>query len=859
MRAISIIFALLAASIASADGPVAPNTRFATNAPSTTNNDDSCDVATLPAATLLLPYFEVDLASPTGETTIFAITNVTQSPQIARVTLWTDWSYPVFSFDIFLTGYDVQSISLFDVLSRGHVAPPFGTSSERFVGDRSLKNDRNLLLDISKCDGIPIVIPPAVFADMQSALTTGLTSKCGTARVGGTHAGTAIGYATIDLVRACDAVMPTDPGYFTSQILFDNVLVGDYQQIDVSNNFAQGGTLVHIRAIPEGGTANPSTPTFDRTFYSRFQNGGTTDRRQPLPSTFVARWISGGVGAMNASFKIWREGSTGASADCAVAANARNEIVEIVRFDEEENPTTGGSCCIDPEPPLSIPSASRIAAGDTLIFPPNPDDVAGWMYMNLDDGDEDSPVKQSWAIISMAAEGRFSVDLDAASLGNGCSPAVPPTDEAGDEPAIGPAPNDNGAKASALVATTDNDDSCDIIVAPAATLLLPHFEVGLALREEDTLFTITNVSRQPQIAYVTLWTDYAYPVIGFNVFLTGYDTHSISLFDVLSLGIIGPSGGPSVENDPGIRSVENGGNALLDITNCDDVPAIIPAVVLTNVQRALTLGTISACGPSPIGGKHERATGYVTVDLVASCDNAIATESRYFTEELLYDNVLIGDYQHVDRAGNFAQSGTMVHIRAIPEGGADRATPTNFARTFYGRFQNGGASDRRQPLPSTFASRWISGGPGAFNTAFTMWREALTGSDTCFLTHVNRDMAATEIVRFDEEENPVSFVCSIGICAGPRLKVPPTIRASAADFVFFPPNAGGDIAGWMYFNLDNESEGASSNWVTATMVAEGRYSTEVDASALGNGCSPPSPFTAEDGGPPILGPPPNGD
>src|SRR5438309_2318098 len=74
--------------------------------PATTNNDDSCDIALQPAATLLLPYFEVDVSSPRSSAvqTIFAIQNVSAYPQIANVTLWTDWGFPAISFSIFLTG-----------------------------------------------------------------------------------------------------------------------------------------------------------------------------------------------------------------------------------------------------------------------------------------------------------------------------------------------------------------------------------------------------------------------------------------------------------------------------------------------------------------------------------------------------------------------------------------------------------------------------------------------------------------------------------------------------------------------------------------------------------------------------------
>ena len=70
-----------------------PNATFAFGAagvasgPTTTNNDDSCDIGVAPAATLLLPYFEVDFGSPqtTARQTLFTITNVSAFPQIAHV------------------------------------------------------------------------------------------------------------------------------------------------------------------------------------------------------------------------------------------------------------------------------------------------------------------------------------------------------------------------------------------------------------------------------------------------------------------------------------------------------------------------------------------------------------------------------------------------------------------------------------------------------------------------------------------------------------------------------------------------------------------------------------------------------
>jgi len=109
---------------------------------------------------------------------------------------------------------------------------------------------------------------------------------------------TAIGYATIDVAATCSVALPIDPGYFSAEILFDNVLIGDYQDVNQSTtagNYAGGNPLVHIRAIPEGGPAGSLVATnLPFTFYDRYQGGAltstarTVDRRQPLPSAFAA-------------------------------------------------------------------------------------------------------------------------------------------------------------------------------------------------------------------------------------------------------------------------------------------------------------------------------------------------------------------------------------------------------------------------------------------------------------------------------------------------------------------------------------------------------------------------------------------
>ena len=447
---------LVAGSAFAGPGGVTANATFATGAPTTTNNDDSCDIGTAPAATLLLPYFEVDVNAPitTAQTTLFTVTNTSRLPQIAHVTLWTDWSFPVLDFNIFLTGYDVQAINLYDIIVRGVIAPTTGTSNRTTPGTRSALNtaNPNFLTGTGgaadTCSRIATNIPEGLLQDVRRSLTQGLNSLCGNTRIGGTHAN-AIGYATIDVAATCSFRLPTEPEYFATEILFDNVLIGDYQQVapnPTTGNYAQGNPLVHIRAIPEGGPAGSVVPTnLPYTFYTRYQAPGfeTRDRRQPLPATFAARYIQGGTGGFLTDFKIWREGITGAGALCAdYVDNSALTISEFVRFDERENPTTAVPDVIispQPEAEFATPETSRIASSNSTFPPLESGDVAGWMYMNLDNVEFDR-ASQNWVIVSMFAEGRYAVDFDAAWLGNGCSAPVGVTSTDATNP-IGPAPN----------------------------------------------------------------------------------------------------------------------------------------------------------------------------------------------------------------------------------------------------------------------------------------------------------------------------------------------------------------------------------------------------------------------------------
>jgi hypothetical protein len=80
-----------------------------------------CTIDAVPAATLLLPYFEVDLSNPNGLTTLFSVNNASATAVLVHVVLWSDLSVPVLDFNVYLTGYDVQSVNLRDIIINGNL------------------------------------------------------------------------------------------------------------------------------------------------------------------------------------------------------------------------------------------------------------------------------------------------------------------------------------------------------------------------------------------------------------------------------------------------------------------------------------------------------------------------------------------------------------------------------------------------------------------------------------------------------------------------------------------------------------------------------------------------------------------
>ena len=390
----------------------------------------------VPAATLLLPYFEVDLDDPTALTTLFSINNASAAPAIAHVTLWTDLSVPTLDFNVFLTGYDVATFNLRDLFTTGSV--PQTSHSNTTISPRGVFSlTTNPISGVgpgsTSCTGqLPLPNLPATLLNHIRAAHTGQASPI---VFGGACSGVdfgdnvARGYITIDNVNFCSLDFPGDPGYFipggvgvANNI---NQLWGDYFYVNSAQNFAQGETMVHLEASNGLGAAN-------YTYYRRYSGGA--DQREGMGSTFAVRYLNGGAFTGGTDLLVWRDSKrTIAPFSCALIAPTPYPLgqEQIVIFDEQENPEVPETSPFSPAIPgddlIPFPWEANRAVVGGPDFPVNPD--FGWLYLNLNTNVAASqvpfePITQNWVTAVMDADGRFSVGFDAIQLDNVTDPAL---------------------------------------------------------------------------------------------------------------------------------------------------------------------------------------------------------------------------------------------------------------------------------------------------------------------------------------------------------------------------------------------------------------------------------------------------
>lgn len=404
---------------------------------------EMCTVDVVPAASLLLPYFEVDWIQPSGEgkTTLFSVNNASPEPALVHIIVWTNWGAPVIDIDFFLTGYDVVVFNLWNVfngvvpLTADEQSDPTDTISPagRPEWDGSFPN----------CDlFFPFLVNPVITGTALDRLTNGGSglpvTSLGGACLGEPCAADACGYLTVDNVSACSLILdPSTAGYFVNGGLGIarnvNQLWGDYFVLDASNGFMTTQPLIHIEADP---AFNATSAPSNYTFYGRFtQSAGGSDNREPLGTAWGVRYLNAGAFTGGTDFVVWRDPTTshagGSGFTCGVGPDWKPlSQTQVLCFDEAE---TAIEICL-PDDPACFPLATqKLRSGGVELNVPFD---FGWCHLDLNIPDDtisddvDFPasppgdVAQSWVGAVHSALGLYAGGLQAVELAHACGDLV---------------------------------------------------------------------------------------------------------------------------------------------------------------------------------------------------------------------------------------------------------------------------------------------------------------------------------------------------------------------------------------------------------------------------------------------------
>jgi hypothetical protein len=276
---------------------------------------------------------------------------------------------------------------------------------------------------------------------------------------------------------------------------------------------------------------------------------------------------------------------------------------------------------------------------------------------------------------------------------------------------------------------------------PAATLLLPHFDIDPASASQSTVVTVGNALPAEVVAHVTLWTDRGVPTRSFDIRLPGYGTNRFDLNDVFVDGTLPQS--------------TAGGFGTCGATL---PPAALSAGQAADLRAAHTgqsstlLGNM--CGSTPQADGHAR--GYATIDVVSGCTTAVPGDAGYFVDGgggiAQNTNALWGEYSVRDSASGQASGEALVAIEASASNLGTDGTPVDGINdyTFYGRLVGGTGADNREALAQTWHGRY-SLEDLIFRTTAIVWRDpGDVAPFACNSTPAGIRLA--EVVAFNQQE-----------------------------------------------------------------------------------------------------------
>jgi hypothetical protein len=383
----------------------------------------NCRTAEQPAATLLVPYFQVNLDDANGAGTLISVNNASARPALARVTLWTDWGVPTLAFDVYLTGYDVQSLNLRDLFhgnvpATGADLSPRGALSQTaadFPGcNLSAPPGRSSVRLRATLDATATAYLRA--AHTGRPIAAGEPPQCaGSGRAG---AAVATGYVTVDAVNRCTPPSvgtientPAHALYFaaggTGLASDANVLWGDYIYVNPAEATAASQSAIPLVADPDFFAPG------DYTFYGRYVGFDARDDRAPLSSLYYTRYLNGGAFSGGTDLVVWRDNRDPQAVprSCATgpAWSPPGEL-QMVAFDEEENPT-------EIRPSNAFPVAAQLVHVGSPALAPSAE--FGWLMIDL--WYRDATHAQGWVGVMMSARGRYNTSHPALRADDLCN------------------------------------------------------------------------------------------------------------------------------------------------------------------------------------------------------------------------------------------------------------------------------------------------------------------------------------------------------------------------------------------------------------------------------------------------------
>jgi hypothetical protein len=420
------------------------------------------------------------------------------------------------------------------------------------------------------------------------------------------------------------------------------------------------------------------------------------------------------------------------------------------------------------------------------------------------------------------------------------------------------------------IASSAGAVTCTVDQRPAATLLVPYFQVSFGPLGElnttgplarDTIVTIANASSAPMIAHVNVYDRYSVLQLDFNVALTGFDVQAMRMSDVIT-GLLPDTLNFDGEDacqrniDPPAADVYPNPNGFLRVRPLSPATGQDNTQATTDYNQRFNLpGLVDALRYNCATDDFDlNAIGYIFIDHANYCNLSDPTvDNYYYNDAIGMENNLWGEIIFTSGLGIPTYALSTVNLESdVTFGDAAFADPFTLVRTLYARYWdpfldsppnacpncnqanaendllqtspwNVGFGDQREPLGLNWAARWFDGAD-ALTTNFRVWRMSpaapsnLLGPPECEI-----EEPTVTLIFFDEDENTTTQGTCPSPCTNPTFNFPyETQQRNVRDFSV----PGGSVAGWVEMSFVNNVSGTVLDQAWVDYSFEGSIALE---------------------------------